>query len=210
MDSAPSSGAGQPELEPNVSQVGVGSEIPAALIMDELAEAACDFRVDGEPLASETAFENVRAQLTANELRAVVSENADRLLGFYIDREAVRFVIVVDPGHFEWARTALPWLIEGSLRVSTIPIVVQPACADLPRLRALRDAVLRDPTLREAITTSRRSNGVGFSIDTEAMRLRMFLEESLASPKLVEHLENTFGVDNLDVGTITLLPGDPG
>ena len=114
------------------------------------------------------------------------------------------------PGHFEWARTALPWLIEGSLRVSTIPIVVQPACADLPRLRALRDAVLRDPTLREAITTSRRSNGVGFSIDTEAMRLRMFLEESLASPKLVEHLENTFGVDNLDVGTITLLPGDPG
>lgn len=94
--------------------------------------------------------------------------------------------------------------------VSTIPIVVQPACADLPRLRALRDAVLRDPTLREAITTSGRSVGVGFSIDTEAMRLRMLFEGSLASPKLVEHLENTFGVDNLDVRTITLLSGDPG
>ncbi len=184
-------------------------QVPADLRISELVEPLCNFRVDEAQVAAGTPFENVRAQLTANELGVVTAGQGDRLVGYYLDLEATRFVVVVDETALDWARSELPWLIEGSLRVSKIPIVIQLACHDLAELRTLRDAVLGDLVLQEAIAESRRSIGVGFSIDAKSGRLQVFLDDIIGTPEIVRYLEDTYGFAKVDVQTVRLLPGVP-
>lgn len=185
-------------------------QVPAELIMEEIDEPACDLRVDETPSVSGTPFDDFRAALTADALSAVRSEHPDKVIGHYPDRASTRLVVVVTSEALEWARSNLPWLIEGSLRTTSVPVVIQVACDDLPRLRSLRDAVLNDPRVQKAVSTSGSSVGVGFSINANSMRLQVLLDSRTATNDLVNYLEETFGPAGLDVGTVTLLSGRPG